>query len=709
APFPKRTHNCGALSAKDDGEQVVVAGWLSSKRKTGQTLAFFTLKDSVGSTQLVVKSPEDVGKSGLMDVPLESVVLVQGKVSLRPEAMRRGGTADIDVEVEDFTVLNPASVDLPFRPSDEHVLVNSDLRSVYRPLDLRRTALSQNLKKRSRVTRLVRETLYAQDFDEVETPVLLRSSPEGAREFLVPSRIVKANLKEGGTEKHGGKRHPAFFALQQSPQQPKQMLMCSGAVDRYFQVARCFRDEDGRKDRQPEFTQIDLEMAFVDWGEDIQAPREVFPQTWRIGGSQVRSVVEDLVRNIWKEVEGVTLPEHFRVMSYAEAMTRVSIPSCMRRRLELILVFQYGSDKPDLRYGLEIQDCPAAIQSLEKHAGDRCIIVRRGGPFYGASRTTPPSHNLRLAVVDQEYPDLQLSPGDHVWASPAPPLQVPGGSTPLGVLRRTLAEAAVSKGDFEFPDEPQFLWVTEFPLFSHDADKQFLSRGRWNSTHHPFTAPMWQDVNLLFCGAYAKVRGQHYDLVLNGVEIGGGSVRVHDADLQELIFRQVLQLVEAEREPFQPLLDALRSGAPPHGGIALGFDRLMSILCKTPSIRDVIAFPKTSGGADPLFQSPSSVPPWVLEPYRLHSSGSTSRSRLPHSDESGRSQSSLGSVNFGNSATNATEKDRGIANESDRNVSTKEHEDFHDPLRRLLKETDNRRGRDDILRLLQQRRFHRNK
>ncbi|KAJ7699863.1 tRNA synthetases class II-domain-containing protein [Mycena rosella] len=607
APFPKRTHSCGALTAADVGSRVVLTGWLLPERKGGKLLSFFPLKDSLGTTQLVVHHPEVApNQPSLSDVPVESAVLIEGTVLGRPPAAKRPGpTGDIDVQVDNFILLNPADANLPFFPSNSRNVANEDLRARFRYLDLRRTALSANLRQRSRVAQIV------------ETPVLLRSSPEGAREFLVPTRTVTED------------NQPRFFALPQSPQQPKQLLICSGGVDKYFQIAKCFRDEDGRKDRQPEFTQIDLEMAFVSWGEQ-QASTSAISNVWRIGGTEVRDVIETLIRKIWQDVEGIELPSNFKVMTYYEAMKL------------------YGSDKPDTRFGLKIVDVTEFLPGEQRLAFENrgevleCLPIRQSNEsnFYQTSRRSDVNSPIECIVLTDKNlsiwltqssaaggtavsetqadcinKNLQLKVGDVIWLCRSP--KVPrGGSSPLGQLRLELSELAQSSGKLSLPTEPHFLWITEFPLFTRsDADKEFLAQGRWSSTHHPFTAPMWQDIEALYDGNVEGVRGQHYDLVLNGVEIGGGSVRVHDAAMQDYIFTDVLQLSEQEKSPFSQLLHALQCGAPPHGGIALGFDRLMTILCNTNSIRDVIAFPKTSVGTDLLFKSPATVSERVLVQY----------------------------------------------------------------------------------------------
>ncbi|KAI9510444.1 tRNA synthetases class II-domain-containing protein [Russula earlei] len=623
APFPNRSHNCGALTAADVGSRVVLAGWLLPERKVSKSLSFFPLRDSYGTTQLVVHTPtgepppdgrgQQSNPVTLARIPVESVVLIHGHVP----------AGDVEVSVTDFTLLNPAGRHMPFLPSDAQNVANDDLRSRYRYLDLRRPEMSDNIRKRSQVAHIVRTVLNQQGVAAsippypVETPILLKSSPEGAREFLVPTRSTLAPGSDSAKA-----QEPLFFALSQSPQQPKQLLMCSGGVDRYYQLARCFRDEDGRKDRQPEFTQIDLEMAFVSWGKPN--PED---DTWKIGGHEVRNVVEDLIRAIWAQIEKISLPDRFNVMTYHEAMCR------------------FGSDKPDTRFGLEIVDItsclPPTIVTALGHSEQTvsCLSVRQSDDtaFYPIAHECPTEDglvkNATSWLVDSRIvrefshngecdqgglcEKFQLMAGDIVWVGKQRD-RPQGGSTALGRQRLRLAELAESRGTYSPKRAPHFLWITEFPLFTRtDAEKDFIAKGRWISTHHPFTAPAWQDVQALYDGRISEIRGQHYDLVLNGVEIGGGSVRVHDPLMQECIFSEVLQLDEQEKASFSHLLHALKCGAPPHGGFALGFDRLMAILCNASSIRDVIAFPKTSAGTDALLKSPAPVHSDVLRQYGI--------------------------------------------------------------------------------------------
>ncbi|KAI9001243.1 hypothetical protein BD414DRAFT_474078 [Trametes punicea] len=634
-PFPRRTHSCGSLSLEDADKRVVLQGWLVPRGKVSKKLSFFGIRDCYGTTQLVVDARICGTEilAAMRDVPEESTVLVEGIVRQRPQSQRREvPSGQVEVVVSSFKLLNPADHNLPFMPFDTQNLANEDLRLRYRYLDLRRTELTKNLRKRSDVAFLVRSTLHEQGFTEVETPMLLNSTPEGAREYLVPTRVRQSSSDSPS--------QPLFYALSQSPQQPKQLLVASGAIDRYFQLARCFRDEDGRKDRQPEFTQVDLEMAWVSWGREQEngPPDGTLPlaESWRIGGHEVRDVVETVIRRIWKKFENVDLEERFRVMTYDLAMAR------------------YGSDKPDLRFGLEIRNITSRLPQILRMALEakgeilEALVVSsqpEHAPFVGVAPEVEHDRSVERICVTQDTTSswlnlsrlvrevlhnqepnldasgigtaLNITEGSIIWLARRP-LRPEGGWTALGRLRLALSEAAQRKGDLVLSEQPKFLWVTEFPLFTRaDEDKEFLAHGRWSSSHHPFTAPMWEDVEKMYAGKIEEVRGQHYDLVLNGVEIGGGSVRVHDASMQEYIFENILQLDEKEKSSFNHLLHALRCGAPPHGGFAFGFDRLMAILCKTNSIRDVIAFPKTAAGTDLLFKSPSPSTPEILAQYGL--------------------------------------------------------------------------------------------
>lgn len=622
-PRPKITHDIADLSPSLVDQKVVIAGWLFSQRRASDNLHFFTLRSPSSSSAVqLVSRDKDVSKD-VMEYPLESVVLVQGTVKARRQKAKAISSAvdEIELEVQGVTLLNPADQTLPFYPNRPEV-ANEDLRAQHRYLDLRRQDLADNLKTRSKVAHIIRNYLHDQGFTEIETPILLNSSPEGAREFLVPTR---SPTPEGG--------QPTFYALPQSPQQPKQLLVSSGAIPKYYQIAKCFRDEDGRRDRQPEFTQIDLEMGFVSGAAEPPKGEGEMRSTWAIGGQEVRDVVEGMIKKIWKEVKGVDLEGWFRVMPYEVAMD------------------VYGSDKPDTRfdmYTLPIGYYPTlSDDSLDKvlldqnpytvewmvtpaaqAAGLDIPSIAGNNSFIDYVKITNANTHSWLGEsvltaslglsLDKSLPG-GVNPGDVIWLSRRKKI-AEGGWTHLGRLRVQLMEALVAKGLMTLPTQPHFLWITQFPLFTlADEDKIHLSRGRYSSTHHPFTAPMYEDLADLKAGKIEGVRGQHYDLVLDGQEIGGGSVRIHDARLQEWVMKEVLQLDEQEMGRFDHLLRALKCGAPPHGGLALGFDRLVAILCGAKSIRDVIAFPKSTTGQDPVFKSPSVSGNEVLKEYGLQS------------------------------------------------------------------------------------------
>ncbi|KAG8834817.1 hypothetical protein FRC17_006925 [Serendipita sp. 399] len=614
-----------------------------SSWKVSKKLAFFVLQDVHGQIQLLATSkpgedpqnPDDKPLSVLSSLPLQSTVQISGVVQQRlPSAITPGKSGAIEVEIRNVQVLNPANERLPFLPNDDNNLPNEEFRLKHRHLDLRRRKLSSNIRKRSEVSYRIREYLYSKDTDfvEVETPILLKSTPEGAREYLVPSRLSKlvsshsknamdANSDTRSTASPAESQiEPMFYALSQSPQQPKQILISSGAVEKYFQFARCFRDEDGRADRQPEFTQIDLEMAWVSWGgneaptsDALQPP---FSQ-WRIGGKEVRETVEGIVRTALNEPD-----LGFPTMRYEDAM-----------RL-------YGSDKPDLRWDKQIVDLTGYLPpETGRNFIDNGLVMEalfisdpELKPKLRTLKELPlgvklfeidPSDSCRLkALSSSDSSDVELSTplpgtenGGMLFTSIRPSF-LEGGWTALGRLRVTLMPLCL---DNEALKQHRFVWVTEFPLFTRDEDKEFLAHGRLSSCHHPFTAPMVEDIPLLKQGgpSLTKVRGQHYDLVLNGTEIAGGSVRIHDPKLQTYIFENILELSPTERERFSELVSALESGAPPHAGIAIGFDRFMAILCEESSIRNVVAFPKTAAGFDLLFKSPTPIASETLELYGL--------------------------------------------------------------------------------------------
>jgi aspartyl-tRNA synthetase len=572
----KRTHHCGELRPCHIGSQVRLLGWVHSRRDHGGVV-FVDLRDREVVTQVVFhpdRFPEATKEAHRLRE--ESVVEVWGEVVARPPGTEniRLATGQIEVQAHGITVLNPSAV-LPFS-LDGEVLPGEDLRLAYRFLDLRRPSMVRNLRLRHRVLRAVRDYLDSQGFVEVETPILSKSTPEGARDFLVPSRL------------HRGR----FYALPQAPQQYKQLLMVAG-LERYYQIARCFRDEDLRADRQPEFTQIDLEASFV-------------------GQEEIFQWVEGFLAEVFKHLFGRSLSLPFPRLSYREAMER------------------YGTEKPDLR-------CPWVIVDLSQtFRQSACKIFRtalEGGGVVkalaarGLGNLSPKelqnlieeaksfgAAGLAYATIEGEQWKspiaryfsedekeamrrlLPLGSGDLVlFSAEAPDL----ACKVLGRMREKLFTLASQNGRQQ---EFSFVWVTDFPLFQWDPET-----GRWEAVHHPFTRPHPEDLPLLEEGRYGEVRALAYDLVLNGVEVGSGSLRVHEPPLQERLFG-ILGLDRAEQERrFGHLLKALSYGAPPHGGIALGVDRLVMMMVGASTIRDVIAFPKTSTGVDPLMGAPAQV------------------------------------------------------------------------------------------------------
>ncbi len=590
----KRTHHCNELRPAHIGQTVTLNGWVHSRRDLGG-LIFIDIRDREGRTQTVF-DPSDLPKEVFEQAAAlraECVVSLTGKVRQRPAGTNNPKipTGEVEVAVQSLEVLNMADV-LPFQIDDPEAAakVAEDTRLQYRYLDLRRPEMARNLRLRSKVAIATRSYMDEQGFLEVETPTLFKSTPEGAREFLVPNR------REAGT----------FYALPQSPQQFKQILMVSG-VERYFQLARCYRDEDLRADRQPEFTQVDIEMSFID-REDIYA------------------LIEGLLKRIWKTALNIDIPTPFKRISFEEALNR------------------YGIDKPDTRFGMELVDFTEEFKASSFKVFSGAIV--NGGVVKALNAKGLAGATQGQIETMTEYAKsfgakglafIKVENGE--WKSPivkffsdaekaalTTKLQIQEGDLILfaadqwlnaceilGKIRLYCADVLKSQGKLTIdPQQFNFLWVVEFPLLGFDRENN-----RWYSSHHPFTAPVAEDIPLLKTDP-KKVRGQHYDIVVNGVELGGGSIRIHQPDVQKTIFEDLLQIPPEETKlRFGYMLEAFRYGAPPHGGIALGFDRLIAILCGTTSIRDVIAFPKTAKGTCLMTNSPSPVSPKQLRDLHI--------------------------------------------------------------------------------------------
>jgi aspartyl-tRNA synthetase len=568
----KRTHTCGELNKHHIGTNVTLNGWVHNRRNLGG-LIFVDLRDRYGITQIVFNPQKNTdlhnAASGLGS---EDVIAVSGVVEARPNANPNLPTGEIDVEATQLSILNKADTP-PFQIEDE-VEANEELRLKYRYLDLRRTPLQKNLITRHRMYQIARKYFDELDFIEIETPILMKSTPEGARDYLVPSRV------------HHGK----FYALPQSPQTYKQILMVSG-MDRYVQIVKCFRDEDLRADRQPEFTQIDVEMSFVD-EEDIM------------------KTAEGLMQRLFKEIKGIDISMPIPQLTYKEAIE------------------SYGSDKPDLRFDMKF----TGVSELVKNSGFKVFsdVVNNGGAVAGI--VAPGCANYTRSQLDSLTEFVKnLGAGGLVWIR----VTEKGTESPIEKfvgkeILNSINEKMKSKtGDLillisgarekAFPilgalrlevaarlnliDEKKnsLLWVTDFPMFEYDGNEK-----RYVAVHHPFTSPKIEDL-LLLDSDPSKARARAYDLVLNGNEIAGGSVRIHNRDLQQKVFNLLGINEEQAKKKFGFLLDAFRFGAPPHGGIAFGFDRICMLLCGEKSIRDVIAFPKTTSATSLMDESPSEV------------------------------------------------------------------------------------------------------
>lgn len=582
-----RSHHCGALRLENVNEKVVLSGWVQRIRDRGGML-WIDLRDRYGITQLTFE--EGKSDSRVMELARslgrEFVVRASGTVVERYAKNDKLPTGDIEVHVKDIEVLNPSKVP-PFIIEDE-TDGGEDLRMKYRYLDLRRNPVRRNLELRHKMMQETRKYLDTAEFIEVETPVLIKSTPEGARDFVVPSRVNKGE----------------FYALPQSPQTFKQLLMVSG-FDRYFQIVKCFRDEDLRADRQPEFTQIDCEMSFVEQ-EDIL------------------NTFEGLVKHLFQTVKGVALPDFPRI-SYAEAMKR------------------YGSDKPDIRFGMEFHELKSEDGAIDLTSGkdfnvfDNAELVvgicAKGCASYtrkqvdaltdfvkrpqiGAKGLVNVKYNEDGSLkssVDKFYGEEDLKSWAEIMeAQPGDLMLVLSGEA--DATRKALSELRLKLGtDLELRPRDSYapLWVLDFPLLEWDEETQ-----RYHAMHHPFTSPKPEDIGLLDTDPGA-VRANAYDLAINGVEVGGGSIRIHDRKTQQMMFSHLGFSDEEAKKQFGFLMEAFEYGAPPHGGIAFGFDRLCALFGGVDSIRDFIAFPKNNSGRDVMIDSPSTIAEEQLEELGL--------------------------------------------------------------------------------------------
>jgi len=582
-----KTHTCGELNVKHVGQEVSLAGWVDRVRDLGG-VSFIDLRDRFGIVQ-VVSNPESSPEvhEALSPIRTEWVIKVVGTVRNRPEGMTNSdlSTGEIEVEITRIEILNPAATP-PFLINQEED-VAEQIRLKYRYLDLRRPRMKNNIILRHKIVSFIRKYLDERDFLEIETPILFKSTPEGARDYIVPSRV-----------------HPGqFYALPQSPQQLKQMLMVAG-MEKYFQIARCFRDEDQRGDRQPEFTQLDLEMSFVE-----------------------REGVMDLIEGLYSDLVSEVTPNKrilqtpWPKLTYQEVLER------------------FGKDNPDIRFGLELKD----ISDIAPNSGFRVFadVIEKdglvkginakglgdysrkqidelteyvkqfgaGGLAYLALTTEGEERSSFAKFLSPEVKEelinrLEGTPGDLLLFVADDPDVV---YESLGRLREELRDRL----DLVDQDVLGFCWIIDFPLVNWNDDEK-----RWDPSHHLFTSPMFEDIDMLAVDP-SKVHGQQYDLVLNGYEIAGGSIRIHSAELQEKIFALIGLDMEVARERFGHMLEAFSYGTPPHGGIASGIDRLCMILADEPNIREVIAFPKNQSARDLMGNAPSSVDPSQLEELHI--------------------------------------------------------------------------------------------